>query len=286
MKTNRFNLLFLLFLTGCTTLIQPREEVIFVSIPPLRYVVGQIVDTTTTRIEVFVPETSSPESYEPTVLQIRRLADASGYVSTGLIDFEQVLAGQIGEVAPKTPMLDLSEHLSATATDHHHGEGAADPHVWLSPRRIDSIGREVARFLGELRPDSAQLYRERAERFSKRIDTLDRYIRSVVSGSVRNEFAIGHTSLTYFADDYGLRQIAIEEHGKEPSVRQMKLLADSLRALGVKAVLYQRQTSDAAARAIARELPDGQAVEFDPLAENWMKNMYRLADTLHVILNE
>lgn len=283
---NRFIPILFLFLIGCSTSNKPKEEVVFVSIPPLRYVVSQIVDTATTRIEVLVPETSSPESYEPTVQQMRALSDAKAYVSIGLIDFEQVLAGRIGEVAPNTPMLDLSPYLSAMQTNHRHGKSAADPHVWLSPRRMATIGQEAARFLGELTPDSAQVYRTRAEHFTKRIDTLDRYIQKVVGEARRKQFAIGHPALAYLADDYGLQQIVIEDEGKEPSVRKMKQLVDSLQRAGVKAVLYQRQTSDAAARTIAREMAGGRAVEFDPLAEGWMENMYRLADTLQVILNE
>lgn len=69
-------------------------------------------------------------------------------------------------------------------------------------------------------------------------------------------------------------------------MKAMKRLVDSLQRMGVKAVLFQRQTSDAAARTIARELPRGRAVEFDPLAPDWMDNMYLLADSLRIILND
>ena len=63
-------------------------------------------------------------------------------------------------------------------------------------------------------------------------------------------------------------------------------MIDSLREEGIRAVFFQPQTSDAATRAIVRELPDGRAVEFDPLAPDWLNNMSRLADSLQIILNE
>lgn len=276
-----------LLLIGCTQKPKFGEEVIYVSIAPLKYVVEQIADSDI-RIEVLVPETTSPETYEPTVQQIRALADAQAYVSTGLIDFEQALAGKIGEIAPNTDMLNLSESVDRLIEGHDHGEHAhgVDPHIWLSPKIVRGMGRPVAELLTRFRPDSAQVYQNRAERFADRVDSLDRYIRNALAGAKRNSFAIGHTSLTYFADDYGLKQIAIEAEGKEPSVKAMRQLVDSLQRIGVKAVLFQRQTSDAAARTIARELPGGRAVEFDPLALNWMGNMYRLADSLQVILND
>lgn len=278
-----------LFLIGCGHSPQPKDEVIYVSIAPLKYVVEQIADSGT-RVEVLVPETSSPESYSPTVQQIKSLSDARLYISTGLIDFEQALQGKIGEIAPNTTLIDLSENVDVLEGDcgHSHGnhEHGIDPHIWLSPKIVREMGNRIAGYFSELKPDSAHIYRERANAFAQRIDTLDTYIRKVLANAARSQFAIGHTSLTYFADDYGLEQIAIEADGKEPSVKVMKRLVDSLEQLGVKAVLFQRQTTDAAARTIARELPGGRTVEFDPLAPDWMGNMYRLADSLQVILNE
>ena len=278
-----------LLLVACGQSSKPKDEAIFVSIAPLRYVVAQIAGPDT-RIEVLVPETTSPESYEPTVQQIKALADAPLYISTGLIDFEQALSAKISDIAPNTIMLDLSEDVETVAShcshghdDHHHG---VDPHIWLSPRIVKQMSNRISTQLQHLHPDSAQVYRQRAEQFAAQIDSLDDHIRQTLDGAQRNSFAIGHTSLTYFANDYGLRQIAIENEGKEPSVKTMKQLVDSLQRLGVKGVLYQRQTSDAAAQTIARELPGGHAVEFDPLAPDWLANMYRLTDSLQVILNE
>lgn len=239
-------------------------------------------------IEVLAPETSSPESYEPTVRQIQGLADSRAYITTGLIDFEQSLLEKIPEVAPKTPVLDLSqriEGISASFSDHTHAHGI-DPHIWLSPRRVARIGQEIAQSLGQLEPDSAEVYRERAQAFAARIDTLDRRFRQIAEQAKRKQFAIGHTALTYLADDYGLEQIAIEANGKEPSAMLIKQLIDSLQKAKIRAVFFQPQTSDAATQAIVRELPGGRAVEFDPLAPDWMTNMFRLADSLQVILNE
>lgn len=278
-----------LFLISCTHSTKPAGEVIYVSIAPLKYVVKQIADSGT-RIEVLVPETTSPESYEPTVQQIKALSTAQAYISTGLIDFEQALEGKIREIAPNTVYLNLSEGvdvLEGTCSHGHAGhDHGIDPHIWLSPRLVKDMAIRTATLFGQFYPDSATVYEKRAAVFSQRIDSLDTYIRQALDGSKRKEFAIGHTSLTYFADDYGLEQIAIEADGKEPSVKAMKQLVDSLQKSGLKAVLYQRQTSDAAARTIARELPGGRAVEFDPLAPDWMENMSRLTDSLQVILNE
>lgn len=239
---------------------------------------------------MLVPETSSPESYSPTVQQIKALSDAQAYISTGLIDFEQALQEKIAHIAPNTTLIDLSETVDVLERgcghSHDNHEHGIDPHIWLSPKIVREMSDRIADYFSDLEPDSARVYQERANIFTQRIDTLDAYIRQALTDAKRNQFAIGHTSLTYFADDYGLEQIAIEADGKEPSVKVMRQLVDSLQRLGIQTVLFQRQTTDAAARTIARELPGGRTVEFDPLAPDWMGNMYRLADSLRVILNE
>ncbi|WP_304707734.1 metal ABC transporter solute-binding protein, Zn/Mn family [uncultured Rikenella sp.] len=284
---NRIILSFLLFTTSCTTSFKPKNQSIFVSIVPLKYIVEQIVAPGSS-VEVLAPETASPESYEPTVRQIQALADARAYITTGLIDFEQTLLEKIPEAAPKTPVCNVSQpiELLHIAQSEKHAHGGIDPHIWLSPRRVAVIGKEVADFLGKLEPDSAAIYRQRAEIFAVRIDTLDHRFQRVAQKAKRKQFAIGHTALTYFADDYGLQQIAVEADGKEPSVMNIKQLVDSLQKADIRTVFFQPQTSDAATQAIVRELPNGRAIEFDPLAAEWMDNMSRLADSLQVILNE
>lgn len=284
---NRIILSFLLFTTSCTTSFKPKNQSIFVSIVPLKYIVEQIVAPGSS-VEVLAPETASPESYEPTVRQIQALADARAYITTGLIDFEQTLLEKIPEAAPKTPVCNVSQpiELLHIAQSEKHAHEGIDPHIWLSPRRVAVIGKEVADFLGKLEPDSAAIYRQRAEIFAARIDTLDHRFQRVAQEAKRKQFAIGHTALTYFADDYGLQQIAVEADGKEPSAMNIKQLVDSLQKADIRTVFFQPQTSDAATRAIVRELPNGRAIEFDPLAAEWMDNMSRLADSLQVILNE
>lgn len=273
-------------LTACGTNSKSRHTV-YVSIPPLRYMVEQIVDPDI-RVEVLVPETGSPETYEPTPRQIQALVSSPVYIATGLIDFEQILEHNIQDMAANTVYLDLSSEMElihgtcSHSGRHHH---AVDPHIWLSPVIMKEMGFKTADLLSRLDPGSADDYQNRAALFAEKIDTLDQYIQNVLTDTKRRSFAIGHSSLTYFARDYGLEQIAVEADGKEPGAKAMTELVDSLKSKGITTVFYQRQTADAAAKAIARELPGGQTVAYDPLAEDWLDNMYRLADMLKESLN-
>lgn len=288
-RYHTYVLLSVITLSSCMVgTLKTHDKTIFVSIAPLKYIVEQIADPNT-EIQILVPETTSPESYEPTVQQIKQLSTAQAYISIGLIDFEQALASKITDLAPKTAYLDLSAGVdvaegSCSHEDSHHHHGV-DPHIWLSPKIVRGFSIKVAALLSEINPDSADVYTARSAKFIASIDSLDSHIAASLKTSKRKTFAIGHPSLTYFARDYNLHQIAIEVDGKEPSAHTISQIVDSLRSRQVNIVLFQRQTSDAAAQTIAREIR-GRAIEFDPLATNWKNNLYKLTDTIQMILND
>jgi zinc transport system substrate-binding protein len=50
---------------------------------------------------------------------------------------------------------------------------------------------------------------------------------------------IYHPALSYFARDYGLQQISIEEGGKEPSPAHLKDLVDLCRQEDVRIIFIQ-----------------------------------------------
>ena len=83
-------------------------------------------------------------------------------------------------------------------------------------------------------------------------------------------FIIYHPALTYYARDYGLRQIAIEADGKEPSAKQLTQLIRQAREDGVRRILYQSQFP--ASEVIARDI-DAEYAEVDPLREDVIANI-------------
>nr|MBE6192221.1 metal ion ABC transporter substrate-binding protein [Rikenellaceae bacterium] len=76
-----------------------------------------------------------------------------------------------------------------------------------------------------------------------------------------------HPALTYYARDYGLQQLSIEQDGKEPSARQLAELIRQARSSGIRTILYQQQFPSSSVEVIASDI-EGQAIAFDPLAED------------------
>ncbi|HIE55941.1 MAG TPA: ABC transporter substrate-binding protein, partial [Chromatiaceae bacterium] len=78
---------------------------------------------------------------------------------------------------------------------------------------------------------------------------------------------------------YGLRQLSVEQEGKEPNARSLARLIDQARELGIRTLIVQPQHSGATAQVVARAL-NARMVEIDPLAEDYFTMMRRLAEVL------
>ena len=75
------------------------------------------------------------------------------------------------------------------------------------------------------------------------MDELDKEIRENLSGVKQKSFIVYHPAWGYFARDYGLEEIAIEEHGKEPGARELARLVEEARAKKINEVFASPQHS-------------------------------------------
>ena len=89
----------------------------------------------------------------------------------------------------------------------------------------------MTKVLREMCPEEALAIEERGARLDSVIASVDREVTALLGTTSGMAFLVMHPSMSYFARDYGLRQIALEQEGKEPSPRQLATrIAESRRA--------------------------------------------------------
>ena len=86
-----------------------------------------------------------------------------------------------------------------------------------------------------------------------------------------------HPAWGYFARSYGLVQVPVEVHGKEPKPADLKQLIDTALQENIKVVFVSPQFSKRSAQVIAQSM-GGQTVSINPLAEDWKENMLLVAE--------
>ena len=261
------------------------ESVVTVTMEAQRYFAEGIGGRYFT-IHTVVPPGQSPETYDPTPQEMMAVARGRAYLRVGRIGFEQVWMKTITEQNPHLRVFDLSEGIRWIDDDHHHAHGDhhhahdhGDPHIWSTPATARLIARNTLRAFCVLDTVHTADYESAYARLLVEIDSTDAALHAMLDTLTRRTFIIYHPALTYFAHEYGLRQLSIETDGKEPSAASMKALIDAARAEGVRVVFVQREFDRKHAASVADEL-GARVVVIDPLSARWKDEMLRISHAL------
>jgi zinc transport system substrate-binding protein len=274
----------LIAFSGCQTTNDNSKPVVMVSIIPQKYFVNRIADTLV-RVEVMVPPGSSPETYEPTAIQLKILNNSLAYFSLGLLDFERSMLKKIQKQNPDLNVithskdLDLLDGLCHGHTHGHSHSHGYDPHVWSSPVEVKKIANTITNELIRLIPEHSAQFTSNLNSFLADLDSLDLYIKTTLGETRSKKFFLFHPALTYFARDYGLTQVSLEEDGKAPSMRHFKSVVQTAREQGIKTIFIQKEFDINTAKTAAEDI-GGRVVSIDPLEYQWLGNMYHITNEL------
>lgn len=276
-----------------------RKPVVFVTLAPQGYFVNRVAGNRVD-VRVLVGQGSSEHQYDPTPQQMIALSEASAYFRLGVASETRVVA-QLEKVAPKLRIVDTREGItlrSMTADegqcnhdhdhgdhDHQHDSGAKDPHIWLDPLLVKTQAATIAESLKAIDPSGATAYDENLASFCEELTTLHAKVEKTLAPFRGREFLVYHPSYGYFADRYGLKQIAVETDGKEPTPRALEQLVQRARKSGTRTIFYQPQFAVAPAKSLANAI-GGKAVPLDPLSSEFRTNLEAMADAIALAFSE
>ena len=250
---------------------------VFVSIIPLAFFVETIAGGLAD-IEVLVGPGQPPETFEPTGKQMARLENADAFFSVG-VPFEEILLSRIENIYPSVQVFNTCAGITLKEFDPSSHQHERDPHVWLNPRHAKTIARNILDALVHLDPGNEAEYARRYKILAVELDGLDAEIAERLAPVEGMTIMVYHPAYGYFADRYGLKQVAIEEGGVAPGSKHVAQLIESAGTKTVRAIFVQPQFSSAAARTMA----DRMGIEVytvDPLSEDYVTNLRELANTI------
>lgn len=255
------------------------STLLMVSIQPLKYLVDSIVGGGLD-VVVLVPPGVGPETYEPVPAQVKAAETAYLLFFTGLIDFEKALLERLPD---RERFVNLNREIEliegSCSHDHEHGHShGVDPHIWMSPQALLRMAETAYERIHASFPDSVS-YTANYVRLKERLALLDRQTAEKVEASPRRSFVILHPGLTYYARDYGLNQIALEQDGKEPSARWLRSVVEAAKGDDISKVLYQSEFPQSVVMVAAREI-GAEPVEVDILGYDVVENISNVTDLI------
>ena len=249
------------------------KPTVTVTIPPYQYFVDKIAEDKVD-VNVMVSNGNNPETYEPYAQQMMELSKSALYLKVGSIGFEQTWMKKLQDNAPDMKVIDTSTGITPAKTPG----GNIDPHVWMSCSNARIIASNILKALCNLEPKNKAFFEKNYLSLLKIIDKRDSTIRKGFKDhpEMVRKFVIYHPILTYFARDYQLEQLAIEEEGREPSAAQLKSLIERARKEKIKYCLIQAEFANRNTNTFIKE-SQTKPMDINPLQRDWSWAMQEAA---------
>jgi zinc transport system substrate-binding protein len=219
---------------------------------------------------------AEPHDLELSARQVGRVSDAEvivylkGFQPAMDDAVEQVGGDRAFDVSDAVPLLRAGEsdhvHEGEGADEAHEETGATDPHVWLDPARLSTIGQQVAERLAARDPEHAADYAANAARLRTDLSGLDQEYAAGLRNCQRRELVTSHAAFGYLADRYHLEQVGLTgvTPDTEPAPQRLASVAAEAREHGATTIFFETLVSPKVADTIAHEVGARTAV-LDPI---------------------
>ncbi|MCD4658073.1 MAG: zinc ABC transporter substrate-binding protein [Planctomycetes bacterium] len=272
-----FLLMFIAIISGCQKQAPASADsdkfTVLVSILPQKYFVERIAGNKV-NVLVLLPTGAFPASYEPATKQFVEIAKAKIFFMVGHPKFalETSWADKIQNANKNMKVIKL-------ANKQDYGDSNLDPHVWIAPGLVKKQLTELTDALLTEMPDQKEFFNKNKDIFIQDIDALTNKIKEKLASVKSKKFLVFHPAWGYFAKEFGLEQIAIEQHGHESGHHSTMEIIELAKKHNITVVFAQKQYSSKEAETVAKEI-GGKVIKIDPLAENWLENLELVSDTL------
>jgi zinc transport system substrate-binding protein len=185
-------------------------------------------------------------------------------------DIDQAVAGEAADhafdAAAVEPLLDTATGAHEGDAGHEQETTGKDPHVWLDPTRLATIGDRLATRLGQADPAHAADFTARAAALRAELQNLDQEYAEKLTTCRHREIVTSHSAFNYLAIRYKLSQIGVTgiAPDEEASPQRYAEVAEQAKVHGATTIFFETLVSPKVAETVAREIGAKTAV-LDPL---------------------
>ena len=264
MKKLLFLLLCLCILLSACTAESEGDKVNIVATMFPQYDFAREIAKDAANVELLLDFGADSHSYEPTPLDIMKIASADLFIYTG--DEMELWAKTLLESADvkralesgKLKVLDLSKHVNLLCMHDHdeedgHGHSEYDTHIWTSAENAEKMCSAIASVLCEIDIENAAFYSGNFEIYSQKLSDLSKGLKNLGDGEI---FFGGSFAFRYMFAEAGLSHASIYEgcsSHAEPSAADIAAMVDKIKASGAKYVFYDSASEKKIAESIAAE---------------------------------
>ena len=251
---------------------------ILTSIVPMKFILQEIV-APEFRVESLTSGNVSSHIYEPTPSDVRKLHESQivFYVDSNLDHW--MIRNRKNKIFSMMSLLPVENRKSFifdhdhSDHDHHHhhkshhkAKRSYDPHFWMDPLSVQKILPNLVEILCQEFSKNCPLFQENAQKFSKKLDELDKNIRESLKGKKVGPIMTTHDFLNYFCQRYNIEYLEPIEPipGKEPSPKDILKLHRLVKEKDLKVLFSEPQLNTQNAKNLA-ESAGVKYLDLDPI---------------------
>ena len=205
-----------------------------------------------------LPSGGNVETYEPSPEQRKSIENAVAYFMVGPL----LVEGNLKISAPEaTSYIDTSEGIQPIYGTHNHcsdhrsflpseDQTTPDPHYWSSVVNARIMTKNMTDHMVSIDPENAEEYMTNFDRYDAYLDSIDSAYRTRLEKIPNKSFLVWHPSLSYFARDYGLNQLAVGNESKEVSMHSLRHVIENAVSDSVKVFFHQHDYDSSKAESI------------------------------------
>jgi zinc/manganese transport system substrate-binding protein len=242
----------------------------------------QIGDGDISVVSILTNPNQDPHEFEAGAATARQIADAQIVIYNG--------AGYDAWVPRLLAASPEAGRVVLVAADLVHAKAGANPHVWYDPKTMPAVAWALADALAGLDRAHAAAFRDNLAAFLVQMDPLDARIAALRRKYAGTQVTATEPVFGYMAAALGLLvrnerfQLAVM-NDTEPGAAEIAAFEADLRSHAVKALLYNRQTSEALTErmrtiATAAGVPTVGVTETEPPGEHYQQWMLSQLDAL------
>jgi zinc transport system substrate-binding protein len=242
-----------ILLAGCAAhnTTSTQEKTILVTFYPLLDITKELAGPDMT-VETLIPPGVEAHEYEPKVSDMRKIDNAFIFMRIGLewAPMEERIMQDSG-----VPSVVVSENITLLHADASAG-GAIDPHIWLSPKEMMIVARNIANGLITADPAHANTYQDNLKAVESKLQALDDTYRTGLSSCAKDTIIVSHLAFSYVAHDYGFGQVGLAGLNPAQDIDPGTLgkLVDLAHQKDIHYVLYEQLVDPRISQTLATEV--------------------------------
>ena len=254
---------------------------IITTIEPIKYLIREIAGDKV-EIKTLIPKGANPHTYEVKIKEMKALLNSDMYFKIGnQFIFEELWVRKLLKLNKLMREKDISKNIDVinSKIDNHKEHRDKDYHIWLSIKNSIVIADNIKSILIEEDERNKEEYIRNHKRLINKLERIHIRIDLKVKELDNKRFYVYHPSWGYYARDYKIKQMVIEDEGKEPSIKHLKRIIKEMKKNKARVLIAAKGFKNDRVKILAKQV-GARIVEIDHLGGDYIENIIKLTEEI------